>query len=169
MSPLGCSSPALLCTLYFLASAMISAVTAHYQQIHHNQSHLPLGVAANATERAVRGQSKTRKIDPIFRANQRGQSTHVMQRRAQVLRELSRGDLRGEEGRASMQKTRADVTTGWRRVATFLDATGDHTLAEAVHSFVARMSPVLTERDQVARELLTQARARTEGREPPTR
>jgi len=68
-----------------------------------------------------------------------------------------------------MQKTRADVTIGWRRVATFLDATGDHTLAEVVHSFVARMSPVLTERDQVARELLTQARARTEGREPPTR
>src|SRR3954447_25624162 len=36
-----------------------------------------LGVDANATERAVRGQSKNRKLDGIYRAALRGQSTHL--------------------------------------------------------------------------------------------
>src|SRR5580658_519302 len=43
-----------------------------------------LGVAANATERAVRGQPRGSKLTPIFRVNQRGESTymHRMERRA---------------------------------------------------------------------------------------
>jgi hypothetical protein len=128
-----------------------------------------LGIAANATERAVRGQSKTRKSDPIFRANQRGQSTHVGQRRAQVIRELSLGELQREEGWASITETRAVVSAGWRRLGAILDANGDHKLAEEVRSFDSRMSPVWTEKEWLARELLTRSRGYTADRIPLTR
>jgi len=43
-----------------------------------------LGVDANATELAVRGKSKTRKLDGIYRANRRGQSTHVRSQEREV-------------------------------------------------------------------------------------
>src|SRR6202162_1654048 len=36
-----------------------------------------LGIAANATERAVRGESRTHKTDAIYRATLRGDSTHI--------------------------------------------------------------------------------------------
>jgi len=50
-----------------------------------------LGVDANATERAVRGEAKSRILDGIYRANQRGQSTHMYQSRQAAVRELSSG------------------------------------------------------------------------------
>jgi len=48
-----------------------------------------LGIAANATERAVRGQSRSHTRDPIYRANHRGGSTYVARKRAEVGRELA--------------------------------------------------------------------------------
>ena len=47
-----------------------------------------LGVAANATERAVRGQSKSNVPDGIYRADRRGKSTYVHQRAKEVAVEL---------------------------------------------------------------------------------
>jgi type IV secretory pathway VirD2 relaxase len=46
------------------------------------------GVEANATERSVRGQSRAPKLDPIFRAAQRGESSHMAARVHDVAREL---------------------------------------------------------------------------------
>src|SRR5213080_3942104 len=58
------------------------------------------GIAANATERAVRGESRTRPTDPIYRANLRGDSTHTRARADAVAAELLKGNLRIEPGKA---------------------------------------------------------------------
>lgn len=50
-------------------------------------------IAANATDRAIRGQDRTPKKDGIYRAAQRGDSTHVRSRVEAVAAELRRGDL----------------------------------------------------------------------------
>ncbi len=47
------------------------------------------GVAANATERAVRGVTKPQKRDGIYRAERRRDSTHWRQRTAAVAREMT--------------------------------------------------------------------------------
>src|SRR6185437_5003159 len=49
------------------------------------------GIPANATERAVRGQTQTHKKDGIYRAARRGQSTHYQKRAQVVARELATG------------------------------------------------------------------------------
>lgn len=52
-----------------------------------------LGVEANATERAVRGVSKPRKRDGIYRAAAREASTHLRERARTVADELRRGGV----------------------------------------------------------------------------
>src|SRR5882672_11354515 len=57
------------------------------------------GIAANATERAVRGETRTHKTDGIYRATLRGDSTHTRARTEAVADELLKGDLRVEPGK----------------------------------------------------------------------
>ena len=59
------------------------------------------GVAANATERAVRGVTKPQKQDGIYRAERRRDSTHWRQRTEAVAREMTPdGEIRPEPGKA---------------------------------------------------------------------
>lgn len=109
-----------------------------------------LGVAANATERAVRGETKTRKTDGIFRAAQRAVSTHMHAREQQVIRELSEGGLRPEGGEATLHRTRREVIEGWRRVGEQLEADGHHELAARTRLFVERMAPTRTDKALLA-------------------
>lgn len=60
------------------------------------------GIAANATERAVRGETRTPKIDGIFRAERRGASTDTYGRLAALSAELKAGPLKAERGRATL-------------------------------------------------------------------
>src|SRR5262249_41560368 len=46
-----------------------------------------LGVAANATERAVRGETHTQKRTAIYRADQRNGSSHMRRRQAKAMEE----------------------------------------------------------------------------------
>jgi hypothetical protein len=112
-----------------------------------------LGVAANATERAVRGETRTWKSDGIYRAGQRGESTHLQQRTQQVVSELSTGGLRPDDGKTRLVTTRTDVTAGWGGVAARLEIDGDRALAERARSFVQEMPPVRTERELLADRL----------------
>jgi hypothetical protein len=57
------------------------------------------GIATNATDRAVRGESRTHKTDSIYRADQDGRSTHIRERTEAVARKLLNGDLRIEPGK----------------------------------------------------------------------
>jgi hypothetical protein len=112
-----------------------------------------LGVEANATERAVRGISKPRKSDGIYRAAARRASSHMRQRAQAVADELMRGHVRPESGVGTLASTRGAVIKGWNAAANMLDAAGRRDDAAVIDRFVARMPPAQTEKQWIASEL----------------
>ncbi len=119
------------------------------------------GVEANATERAVRGQSRAPKLDSIFRAAQRGKSTHMVARVNDVVRELNAGSL-DRSGAAQVRRTRMDVMRGWEGVRDLLLIEGRHQLASDVARFINQMPPARTEKERLAHELMTLVRQERE-------
>ena len=120
------------------------------------------GVQANATERAVRGSRLAAKPDGIYRAEQRGESHHIRTRAEGVARELLKGDLRVERGKARLLETRKEVQRGWFAVGDILMAEGRKELANEVWRFAAEMPPPKTERELIAEDLRRRVRdART--------
>jgi hypothetical protein len=117
-----------------------------------------LGVAANATERAVRGETRKAKKDGIYRAGLRGDSTYVRAQAEAVATELLKGSLRVESGKRTLVETRRQVETGWRTLTDRLADDGHQTIASDVQRFVERMAPPRTDRELVAVELLQRAR-----------
>lgn len=125
-----------------------------------------LGVSANATERAVRGQDHKAKKDGIYRAGLRGDSSYVRAQAEAVASELLKGDIHVDRGRRTLVETRKQIVLGWAQVATALQKDGELMLADKVRSFAARFSPPRTDRELVARELISKLRAaRTSNRE----
>jgi hypothetical protein len=127
-----------------------------------------LGVPANATERAVRGENQSRKLDGIYRAEQRGESWRVRTRVEEVGRDLLRGRLRAEPGRETLVQTRKDVEQGWREVSAILAAQGQKELASEIMEFVGRMPPPRSDREITAEKLRKHVRD-GRAREGPTR
>jgi Plasmid recombination enzyme len=121
------------------------------------------GVAANATDRAVRGETKPQKTDGIHRAALRGASTHYRQRADAVVRELASGGVKPEPGKARLLETRREVVRGWSKVADDLIIQGQVDLALAVRRFVDRMPPPRTENEQITEKFREAARERTRG------
>jgi len=113
-----------------------------------------LGVPANATERAVRGQTRSSKTTGIFRAMERGDATHYRERTESVARELSRGRLSPEAGKSRIVETRKEVVRGWLGFASHLETAGQHEIADRIRRFVHRMPPARTERECIAAELM---------------
>jgi hypothetical protein len=122
-----------------------------------------LGVAANATERSVRGQSRTWKWDGIYRAAERGASTHMRERVEVVAKELAAGNLSAGSGKAKLEGTRREVVRGWMAMREILVEQGQPELAAQVRKFLEGMPAARTDKEQIAEAL----RQRT--REPPTR
>jgi hypothetical protein len=116
------------------------------------------GVEANATERAVRGNPPPAKLDGIYRAEQRGESHHTRTRAEVVARELLKGDLRVEKGKARLLETRTEVERGWFAVADILAAQGRVELAHQVWRFSAEMPRPKTERELIAEDLRSRVR-----------
>lgn len=119
------------------------------------------GIEANATERAVRGQTRVHKPDGIYRASCRGTSTHMRQRAEAVAAELLDGGLRNEAAKPKLLSTRKLITEGWRVVSTLLDKQDQLDLARHVRQFMEQMSPPQTEKEKVAAQLLERAQAHT--------
>jgi hypothetical protein len=128
-----------------------------------------LGVAANATDRAVRGQSITRKLDGIYRAAQRGESTHLRARHLQAMRDLAQGNLDTESGHDTIRRTRSEVVEGWKQVALNLRASGDHALADRIRVFVSGMAPPQSERAWLVAQLREDKPSRREATQEQTR
>lgn len=126
-----------------------------------------LGVPANATERAVRGENRSPKLDGIYRAEQRGESRRARSRVEEVSREISRGRSRTEPGKETLIETRKAIGRGWREVGDILAAQGESELATEVMQFAGRMKPAKTGRELIAEELHKLHDVRT--REGPTR
>lgn len=111
------------------------------------------GIAANATERAVRGESRTHKKDGIYRAAQRGDSTHARARTEAVAAELLEGALRVEPARSKLIRTRNQVERGWRSVSDTLVDQNHPDLAARVRRFIDQMLPPRSEKEQLAASL----------------
>jgi Relaxase/Mobilisation nuclease domain len=119
------------------------------------------GIAANATERAVRGETRTHKLDGIYRATLRGDSTHTRARTESVAAELLKGDLRAEPGKSKLIATRSEVERAWRATSDILTDQGHPDLAARVRQFLEGMPPPLTENEHIAAALLRHARVRS--------
>src|ERR1700722_10193260 len=117
-----------------------------------------LGVSANATERAVRGETREAKKDGIHRASLRGESIYVRAQAEAVVSELLRGGVRAESGKNKLVGTRKAVAISWHDIAHLLDKSGYPDLANDTRQFVTRMPPVRTERELLAVQLSTRAR-----------
>ena len=121
------------------------------------------GIAANATERAVRGVAEPRKLDGIYRAALRSDSTHWRQRAVAVAREMTtRGEITPEASKAQLVATRRDVEQGWRDIGDHLVLHGEVELATAVREFVTQFPAVRTEREWIRDRMFAQARVRSE-------
>jgi predicted transcriptional regulator len=127
-----------------------------------------LGVPANATERAVRGESRSSKLDGIYRAEQRGQSWRARARAQQTNRKRFVGRLRVEPGRDTLIETRKAIERGWWEASEILAAQGQSKLAKEVKQFVGRMSPPRTDREIIA-EALGERHRDVRARDGPTR
>jgi hypothetical protein len=124
-----------------------------------------LGVAANATERAVRGETRKAKKDGIYRASLRGDSTYMRAQADAVAAELLKGNIRAEAGKRKLVETRRAVEEGWRSVADLLVSDGRGSVAEDVMRFVERLPSVQTEREWLRDQL--RDRVRQSSRAPP--
>lgn len=119
-----------------------------------------LGVAANATERAVRGESRSAMKDGIYRANRRGASSYLRTRAETVANELTAGSrVRPEVGKLTLLETRDAIQRGWHSVADKLAQQVDRQLAADVTRFSERMDRPLTDREREAQGPLAPARA----------
>jgi hypothetical protein len=80
-----------------------------------------LGVAANATERAVRGRPNINLPDRLYRPIKRRESTYLRQRALTLHDELNHtATPMPDNGRAKMLVTRQAVDRGWRNVSQLL-------------------------------------------------
>ena len=96
-----------------------------------------LGVPANATERAVRGQPKTHTPDGLYRLSQR----------PGWLREDFHDVPSRRPGEERLRRTRSDVVSAWRTLASTARAAGDHGFADRIRMFVGAMSPPMARED----------------------
>jgi hypothetical protein len=116
------------------------------------------GVAANATERVVRGETRMPKKDGIYRAMRRGESSHMRERVRAVAAEAGNGKGRTESGRSKLVATRLEVVKGWRELEGLLMLEGHTELAKGVGRIVSQMRPALTEKEQLVQRILEHSR-----------
>lgn len=121
------------------------------------------GIAANATERAVRGEARTHTKDGIYRATRRGESTHARARITSVAADVMKGHLGDEPGKGKLMETRRQVQGGWRAVSDMLTAQGYSELAARVDEFLDQMPPVRTDRERLAAALRARIAAKVVG------
>jgi hypothetical protein len=123
-----------------------------------------LGVAANATDRSVRGVTEPRKLDGIYRPahpkpGERPRfSTHMRRREEAVAAELRAGGLKAEPGKVTLLATRRTIELGWRATSEILLSQGHHELAADVRRFVSDMPPAVTEKEFLAMKFLDRER-----------
>jgi hypothetical protein len=119
------------------------------------------GVAANATERAVRGVNRTHQKDGIYRAMRRGESTRFEERVQSVANELRSGRINPGDGKEKVLRTRRDVERGWVSISELLNRDDDFELASRVRQFANEMPPAYVDREWIAAEIMHRLRTST--------
>jgi hypothetical protein len=115
-----------------------------------------VGVPANATSRFVRGETRPRKSDGIFRAAQRGASTHLRERVKAAAMELRGANRSVEPAKLRLQQTRREVECRWHAAIEALRSQGHTALAEQTRRFVGSLPPARTEREWLTAALVEQ-------------
>jgi len=108
-----------------------------------------LGVAANATERAVRGEDRPPLPDAIYRTGRRGDPRVLNGRSSQNAAEPHRKD-----GSETQYATRKLVRQGWFGAAELLHESGRSELAEQVNAFARRIPAARIRNDFSVDELV---------------
>lgn len=108
------------------------------------------GVAANATDRAVRGRVGSNKRDGRYWAERRGASTRQRERLLEIADDQRRGVVRSEPGEATLSGTRRDIFSGWLGMADLLRRMKYDRDAEAARQYASQLPPVRTERQLLA-------------------
>jgi len=119
-----------------------------------------VGVAANATERAVRGVDNPAWRDAVYRAARRADSTLMRDRVLSVALELRAGGMRSGVGKQRLQRTRGDVERGWLAFADAAALEGMGDLADQIRRFVGRMPAPRTDREWLAENMTASSRER---------
>ena len=130
------------------------------------------GIAANATNRAIRGETRTPQKDSVYRSIENRRSTLRTERLDAVATEIATGTLTPGPGKQRLVETRAAVMTGWLAVATQLKTQGETRLAQDVEKFARALPPPRTEKERLAAEVLAAVSQRDRGArtiEPRTR
>lgn len=128
-----------------------------------------LGVPANATERAVRGETRKSMKDGIHRASLRGDSTYLYAQVQAIANELLKGEVGVDPGKHTLLKTRQHVVQGWLHASRRLHDQGQADLAGDVQRFVKAMRMPMTDRERIAASLDERARAQRTQELGPTR
>ena len=124
-----------------------------------------VGVAANATPRFVRGETRPRKSDGIYRAARRGASTHMRERVEAAAVALRTADRVGEPGKLRLRESRRELEREWLATSEALRSQGQTALAEQTRHFVRSLPPARTEREWLMAGLVEQARRERAPRE----
>jgi hypothetical protein len=128
------------------------------------------GIAANATERAVRGQVRGPVRDGIYRAALRGQSTHHRARLQRIVQAARSGEIAHEPGAAKLQETRRTVVQGWHAVAGRALDDGLPHLAQDIWKLIGGMQPPRTDDERLRSKWAARVDAdRRRGRDAPCR
>src|ERR1700683_1083456 len=124
------------------------------------------GIAANATERAVRGATRVPRTDGVFRSEKRNSSTYVQ---AKLNSSIHRDRNQPETGKATLVATRREVEQGWYVVHDVLERDGHSEVAHDIRRFLAQMHPPLTESEQIAVDVDRKRKEKVPTHEPRTR
>ena len=125
------------------------------------------GIAANATSRAARGQTKRAERDAIYRAKARRRSSYALRDELQsIARELSATGIIRDPKRGKLLETRRTLVAGWNALAERLEAQGEVALGGDVRYFAKHLPPVMTDRERLASELVRIAQAQRSRRAP---
>jgi hypothetical protein len=117
------------------------------------------GIAANATPRSVRGQTKRAAKDVFYRTQRRGHSYALREKLDGIVRELHATTPITDPARARLLETRRAVVEGWNAVASKLEAQGEIVLGGHVRYFAMHLPPVLTDRERLAEQFIRFAKA----------
>jgi hypothetical protein len=112
-----------------------------------------VGVPANATPRVVRGETRPRKSDAVYRAARRGASTHMRARIEKAAAAVGAQDRLEALAIRQVRETRRALERGWLTASETLSSQGELDHAEQVRRFVQSLPPARTERKWLRAEL----------------
>ncbi len=127
------------------------------------------GIAANATSRVTRGQTKRAERDAAYRAKARRRSYAFREEVQSIARELSATGTIRDPKRPQLIETRKALVAGWLGLARTLEAQGERQLAVDVREFARTLPPVRTDRERITEDFVRFLKQQRAPERPPPR